>query len=475
MERDVLLLDDLLQRQRLEQMLDVADRMQSARDRLEKLMAEYKRNQTDAVKQEIERELKRMAERLAELQSKAQRLAHDVPDDFVNREALEGSDVQKRLDAIRDMLARGETDKAMEEMKRLSSMIDKMVASMEGDLKGFRRERFSDEEKALSELENQLADLEHDERQLKSETDDVQRRYRDEVRKQLRDRVQPLLEKARRRAEEMRKKLAGVDRESVPPFDQEDLDRARQRVDELAGALDQEDLEQARQSAHEAADELGSLSRKLRTHEERQWLGVRQGIKNARERVDGSEPIARELADELDKAFPKPEELLPNGDRKKLEGLSQQQEAVRRRTEEARKNLERKLKERAGAERPGQSQPGQPGGQPGGPAAGLEEAGRHMQRATDALRAGDPRDSSGEEGQAAEQLQQLRQQVQRERRPRNEGGAGYQDQHEVVKIPGADEYRAPREFREDLLDAMKREAPREFKDQVKRYYEELVR
>src|SRR5207248_854732 len=106
------------------------------------------------------------------------------------------------------------------------------------------------------------------------------------------------------------------------------------------------------------------------------------GIKNARDRVDGSEPIARELADELDKAFPKPEELLPPADRKKLEGLSEQQEAIRRRTDEARKNLERKLKERASQEQgrgqpnqPGQGQPGGPGaGQPGGPAAGLEQA-----------------------------------------------------------------------------------------------------
>ena len=47
--------------------------------------------------------------------------------------------------------------------------------------------------------------------------------------------------------------------------------------------------------------------------------------------------------------------------------------------------------------------------------------------------------------------------------------------YEAVKIPGADDYQGPREFRKDLLDAMKREAPKDYRDQVKRYYEELAR
>jgi hypothetical protein len=44
-----------------------------------------------------------------------------------------------------------------------------------------------------------------------------------------------------------------------------------------------------------------------------------------------------------------------------------------------------------------------------------------------------------------------------------------------VKIPGAEEYRAPKEFREDLLKAMKQAVPPPYRDLVRRYYEELVR
>ena len=47
--------------------------------------------------------------------------------------------------------------------------------------------------------------------------------------------------------------------------------------------------------------------------------------------------------------------------------------------------------------------------------------------------------------------------------------------HEPVRIPGADESTAPRAWRQELLDAMKEKAPERFRDEVRRYYEELVR
>jgi hypothetical protein len=97
-----------------------------------------------------------------------------------------------------------------------------------------------------------------------------------------------------------------------------------------------------------------------------------------------------------------------------------------------------------------------------------------MERAEGRLHARDPRDAVGEESQALETLGKLKEQMQRERRPRDESGGARVDK-EPVKIPGADEYRAPKEFRQDLLEAMKRGAPPEYKEQVKRYYEELVK
>ncbi len=97
-----------------------------------------------------------------------------------------------------------------------------------------------------------------------------------------------------------------------------------------------------------------------------------------------------------------------------------------------------------------------------------------MMRAERSLDEGDPRDSVGEEGQAADQLHQMRKDVQQQRRPKQEG-PGSSSAKETVKIPGGDDFRGPEEFRRDLLDAMKRKAPKEYEEQVKRFYEELAR
>jgi hypothetical protein len=56
---------------------------------------------------------------------------------------------------------------------------------------------------------------------------------------------------------------------------------------------------------------------------------------------------------------------------------------------------------------------------------------------------------------------------------RSMGGA---EQHrDPVRIPGADESSAPRAWRQELLDAMKERAPERYRDEVRRYYEELVK
>jgi hypothetical protein len=97
-----------------------------------------------------------------------------------------------------------------------------------------------------------------------------------------------------------------------------------------------------------------------------------------------------------------------------------------------------------------------------------------MERAEGELGRGDPRDAVGEEQQALDKLGKMKEQLEGQRRPRDQMAGGRMDK-EPVKIPGADEYRAPREFRQDLLEAMKRAAPQQYKEQVKKYYEELVK
>ena len=59
------------------------------------------------------------------------------------------------------------------------------------------------------------------------------------------------------------------------------------------------------------------------------------------------------------------------------------------------------------------------------------------------------------------------------------GGGGHQGRdprsNEKVSIPKPEQYRAPAEFREEILDAAKQGTVEQYKEAVRQYYEEIVK
>jgi hypothetical protein len=121
----------------------------------------------------------------------------------------------------------------------------------------------------------------------------------------------------------------------------------------------------------------------------------------------------------------------------------------------------------------------------------LGEAERRMGEAVNRLEGKDPGRGYGEQRAALEQLDRFREELEKQQQQQGGGGGGmpfpfpmFAQQGrgdggglstEKVEIPGEEAYQAPKEFRKDLLDAMKQAAPEKYRDQVKRYYEELVK
>jgi hypothetical protein len=92
-----------------------------------------------------------------------------------------------------------------------------------------------------------------------------------------------------------------------------------------------------------------------------------------------------------------------------------------------------------------------------------------MKQAGKDLRQSAPVEGSGRAQEAADRLAKLRESL--GQRPLGSSRTS----REPVRIPGADDSRAPREWREDLMEAMREQVPEKFRDEVRRYYEELVR
>jgi len=161
--------------------------------------------------------------------------------------------------------------------------------------------------------------------------------------------------------------------------------------------------------------------------------------------VQRTRPVAKELIDELQSLSPKPEQIMGADDRRAIDRLRRRRPRPRT----------------------------APAACPTAQGAGRRAARRHRPRARQEARRRDRPDDHRRRAHAgqgpvrcarrdprrADALAKARDRARSAARQAQEGAIG----DEPIRIPGADEYRAPERFREDLLEAMKKKgalAPR---------------
>jgi hypothetical protein len=467
LERDAILLDDLLGRQRLEHLVVVADEIAHSRDRLRSLLAEYRRTRDEALRREIERALAAIEARVAELASKLGELAGEIPDEFLNREALGELNLGKSVAEIRELLDQGDVARAQSELERMSGRLDDLVAALDANLRGYRESRFPAEERALAHMLDRVSDLHAAQQGLTRDTERVVHELRQRTRDITRDRLEAVARAELAKLERLRRDLSEIRREALGPYEEEELERTRSRVDDLARALGQGDLQEALEMGRAGFRALRTLTEDLRDEVARApWRKPRRAVE-VRQALDRSEealPLLDEVVQDLERALPRPEQLLDGEQRVRLAEQATRQRELRRRADRLRDEGRASPKDGRAPAALGEEME-----------KALGEAAGMMQRAEERCRGSRPGEAHGWQLEALERLERLRDGLKRARRPRFSGLAGQALDRSPVRIPGSEEHRSPREFRQDLLDAMKERAPATYREQVRRYYEELVR
>jgi hypothetical protein len=180
---------------------------------------------------------------------------------------------------------------------------------------------------------------------------------------------------------------------------------------------------------------------------------------DALSQTEKARATTKDLLEGLAKLAPSASEIMSSDDKRAMERLRRRQAMNHDRTA--------KLSERAkqlGSELPGSAAEEI--------SKRLGNATNQMQNADDRMKATDPGGARQASRAASQALDQARQQAKNAARQRQEGAGSTE---EPIRIPGADEYKAPEQFRQDILEAMKKRAPGGYDDMLKRYYEELIR
>jgi hypothetical protein len=309
----------------------------------------------------------------------------------------------------------------------------------------------------VADLMKKIGDIEGDERALQKETQAISEKQEAEVEKRLKGQMDDLMKREGEKIDRLKQKLG-----SVPPGDPEsalaeELDRARESAKQMRRLLAERDLAEAKGEAERAESSLERAGEHLDELAEAR-RARRGGAEPERDKradaVGEARGLAQEIADDLSKLMPKPSETLTPAEREAARGQAEKQAAIGKRTDDLAEEAARRLGKMPGMEK----------------AEGeLQGAGARMKEAGESLKRDESKPAATAERDAADRLAKLRDSMQE----RSMGGT---EQHrDPVRIPGADESSAPRAWRQELLDAMKEKAPERYRDEVRRYYEELVK
>ncbi|HEY6476870.1 MAG TPA: DUF4175 family protein [Polyangia bacterium] len=457
LEADVLRLDDLIGRQRLEDLASLGKELTEAHQRLQDLLERYKKTKDEGLRRQLAREARDLRARLADLAQKiaAVQARNDVPEEWRNLPEMKG--LQEQARKLDEMIERGDDADLEKALAELGNDLRGMRKMLDQNLDGFGAERFPQENRVVAELMKKIGDIEGDERALQKETQAISEKQEAEIGQRLKGQMDDLMKREGEKIERLKQKLA-----AVPPGDPEsalgeEIDRARESAKQMRRLLSERDLAEAKGEAERAESSLERAGEHLDELAEarRARRGGAEGERDKRtEAVGEARGLAQEIADDLSKLMPKPSDTLSPAEREAARAQAEKQGAIGKRTDELAEEAARRLGKMPGMEK----------------AEGeLKGAGARMKEAGESLKRDESKPAATAERDAADRLAKLRDSMQE----RSMGGT---EQHrDPVRIPGADESSAPRAWRQELLDAMKEKAPERYRDEVRRYYEELVK
>ncbi|HZI14559.1 MAG TPA: DUF4175 family protein [Myxococcus sp.] len=484
LEKDILYLESLLDRQKLEALQELADQLANERRDLARLMEEYKNNPDEGARQAIMEQIQQLKGRMQELMQRMSELQRGIRDEHLNAEALaemfQDQDMNGALDEVEKLMREGKTDEALAKLQELGMQMDEMLQNLDqaGDEMGSESnpelvekfKQFNEDLKGTLEEQQKVADQ--------------TRKLRDQARAQNKDR---LSEKGKAIKDELLKKVqqAQEDYKKLQPEQLNSraarpLEEAQSELQNVENALKVNDFDLAAEAAARAEDAARQLS--MMGEQQKQldeMFGnppeVREQSAKLAQRLERDARDVEEVNKQLQGLFPPPGSNLSQQEKQQLQQLSEQQQQLEQRAQGLRQQME-EMEQMAPIFGEEASQQ-------------MESVGQRMGEAAQRMQGKDPGRGYGEQQAALEALRQFQRQMQQSQRG-GKGGKGLpmpmggssrrqegngRDPNNQVELPDEDAFQAPKEFRKDLLDAMKQGAPEKYREQVKRYYEELVK
>ena len=440
LERAIIRVDDLVIEQQMSRVMAAGSELDASRGELLELLTRFRETQSESVRRSLLAAIETMEQKLAQLDKHIEQIRGKVGDVYVNPSAVLRTDLIGSLAELRRLLAGDDLAAAQALVRRMETDLGRLMTGLEGGLLSFRTERFGEGERFIGELLDRVMTLEAGQLQLRRETIALKRAGIERLSDLMRGKIGPLVHKQLSRLDRMRRMKNDLKINGDP--DASALDESLScALRELGLALNQGDLDEARQVAEDVRDIAENAE-----------IGRSAGFTALKDE-------ATRLGDDITAAYPPPAQLLSDKDGRTAAVRAMDQ---RRILAKARK-LKAWIKKQADETRFLSSRAQE----------SLSVASGRMSKSAadlDARRVGEALESQSE---ALEALADLREDLKRggelsplESRPQVPVGR--------VELPSPDEFEVPKEFRNDILEAMRGDLPNSYEEAIKKYYEALV-
>jgi hypothetical protein len=480
-EKDVLYLEGLLDRAKFQELKELTKQLSEDRRELASLIEQYQQSKSADLRESILRQTEALRARIDELMKKMSELAKGIRDEHLNVEALKDMTQQKdlsaQLDEIQKLLREDKTEQALAKLQEMAMQLDQMTQQMDGSDEQLEAEQNPELTAKFQEFIDSLQQTTQDQKHLAEQTREVREHYRNQMRERLAQKGQAVKEQLMKAAEEVARDYQQILPEQLNFRAERPLEEAQAELENLRNALKIDDFDLAAESslrAERAAGEISAYAQQKRLLEQA-YQSPPEVLEEAEEiaqRTDKDAQKVRDIAQKLQQLFPPANSMLSEADKAGIKQLSSEQRQLQKKAQGLRQQMDELSKM---APIFGEAASEQ-----------IDQVGERMGGAVQRLDAHDPARGYGEQKAALEQLQRFQQQMKEAQGKRKGRGMpmpmfagsrrmGWDSSRsqEPVQLPDPDQ--SPNAFRKDLLDAMKQAAPEKYKDQVKRYYEDLVK
>jgi len=473
-EQSVLYLESLLDRVKMKDLKELAEQLKKDRRELAELLEKMKQAPNDADKQKLLDQIAALRERMDQLSQRMAELAQGIRDEFMNSEALKEmaeDNSSNQLDEIEKLVREGKLDEAMAKLQEMSMQMDDMLNDLEAASDAADENQDPELARKFDEFQKSLDQVTKEQEQLADKTRALRDKSRQAMKEQLARRGEEVKQKVLEQAQALKQDLQTLDSDSMSSRAEKPREAALQDLAHLESALKADDFDLAAEAARDLSEQTQQLHEQGEGQRRQDELfgnppDVRKKSQQLAERLRGDAQKAENIERQLDSLMPQGPQQMSEQDRQQLEGQEQSQRSLEKRAQGLQQQMD-EIQQRAPVF-------------DGETEAQLERARQNMEQASQRLQGREPGKGYAEQQGALEALKGLQQSMQQQsqgkrRMPMPVGRRPNMSKQEKVEIPDEDPSRAPRELRKDVMDAMKQGAPERYKEQVKRYYEELVK